>query len=213
MPQKPSLWSNPMEASTLLTAFLTGVGTSLHCSLMCGPIACALRVRPVEYHLSRVFSYSLLGAFAGAIGKALSPLLRSTPASIPLWIFLVALFLMASGLEKRIPIPNVLSRSLTRLRLNRSLGLLTPLIPCGPLWLMLGVAATTPSASEGALFLFSFALGTIPLYLLLQSGWQRLHSLIQTSTLLTLQRTTLWCATAIMAWRILSPSPHGCCSL
>ena len=202
-----------MDVSSLFTAFLTGLGTSLHCSAMCGPMACAFRVRPLEYHSSRLISYTLAGAICGGLGQFVRTSLKTGPLSVAPWFFLIALILMASGLERRIPMPSFFLKLSAHLRFNRTLGWLSPLIPCGPLWLMLGVAATTGSAQTGALFLLVFALGTIPLYLALQIGWTQLQHVFGPVRMVQLQRSIIWCAAAIMAWRLFTPSPNGCCSL
>ena len=47
-----------------LAALAAGLATSVHCTAMCGPLACALRVRPAEYHLGRLGSYTIVGGIA-----------------------------------------------------------------------------------------------------------------------------------------------------
>jgi sulfite exporter TauE/SafE len=202
-----------MDANSIVAAFLTGVGTSLHCSAMCGPMACAFRVSPLEYHLSRVISYTLAGALCGGIGLMMQSAFRTGPLHLAPWLFLAVLLLMATGLERRIPMPNFLLQLGTRLRFERTLGWLSPLIPCGPLWLMLGVAAATGSILTGSLLLLCFALGTIPLYLGFQLGLGRIQKALGPARLVMLQRSLVWCAAGILAWRLFSPSPNGCCSL
>ena len=60
-------------------ALLAGLVTSVHCAGMCGPIACGIGtlarsekerlIAATVYHGARLFSYSLIGAVCGMIGK------------------------------------------------------------------------------------------------------------------------------------------------
>jgi len=65
--------------NTPTAALLAGLVTSLHCAGMCGPLACVLM--PVRgdradahtvstvYHLTRLTSYTMLGALVGGLGR------------------------------------------------------------------------------------------------------------------------------------------------
>ena len=63
----------------LYTAFLFGLLGSFHCIGMCGPIAFVLPIDRINktksifqtslYHLGRIFSYALIGALFGLLGK------------------------------------------------------------------------------------------------------------------------------------------------
>jgi sulfite exporter TauE/SafE len=174
-----------MDASlaTPLAALAAGLATSLHCTAMCGPLACALRVRPFEYHATRLISYSIAGALCGAAGQGVAALLQGSTARLVPWAFALVLIVLGLGLEKRIPQPRFAASLLLRTRLHRSLGWLTPLIPCGPLWLMLGAAALTGAWWSGALHLASFALGTLPLPLLLHAQVARMQRTLSPLTL------------------------------
>jgi hypothetical protein len=44
-----------------------------------------------------------------------------------------------------------------------ALGLATPLLPCGPLYFLIGLALLSGSAARGAEFMLAFGLGTVPL--------------------------------------------------
>ena len=69
--------------------------------------------------------------------------------------------MLALGLEKRVPQPKFAMRLLLKLRFAQPnargalLGLLTPLIPCGPLYLMLGIALVA-GWMTGTLIQFTF---------------------------------------------------------
>ncbi|MDB6068956.1 MAG: hypothetical protein JWL81_127 [Verrucomicrobiales bacterium] len=181
-----------MPAATLHTAagaFIAGLATSLHCAGMCGPVACTLltlKKNPGQdpqtpaalYHIGRILSYASLGALAGALGKW--PLTRFThsPLQILPWLLAIALLAIATGLTYKLPRPLAFKKWATRTRFKLAtipvkrgalaLGLATPLLPCGPLYLMLGIALASGSALRGVEFMLAFTLGTIPLLWLAQ---------------------------------------------
>jgi sulfite exporter TauE/SafE len=199
-----------VETATPLAAFVVGLSTSLHCSLMCGPLACAVRARPLTYHASRLVSYTLAGALCGGLGAMVAGFLRGDLARFTPWALALVLVFMALGWEKRLPAPRWLAVFFYRLRLRHTLGWFTPLIPCGPLWLMLGVAAVAGSAWTGAGVMGSFAAGTIPLYLLLQSQVARLQSRFSPKFLRISQQTLALIAASLLITRTVL-APQGCC--
>jgi sulfite exporter TauE/SafE len=196
--------------ATPLAALVAGLATSVHCTAMCGPLACAMRVRPVEYHASRFLSYAIAGALCGAAGQGVAGFLQGSTARIVPWAFALVLIVLGLGLEKRIPQPRFAASLLLRARLNRSLGWLTPLIPCGPLWLMLGAAALTGSWSSGALHMAAFAAGTVPLPLLLLSQIARVQLRFSPTTLRFTQQGLAFASAGLLIWRATLPL-HACC--
>lgn len=208
------------------TAFLAGLVTSLHCVGMCGPLICTLMpggARPegpaaaALYHGSRVFSYTLIGLLAGALGLAGLGWAESFQAHAGRYFpWLLIGFFLAVGLrlDQRIPKPAWLTRPfqrVSRMAGNRRspllaaglLGLLTPLIPCGPLYLVFGLALMSQSPAQGAEFTLCFALGTIPLLLLLQAGWWRWGGRFQPRHLQNAQRILALGAAFIILLRVL----------
>jgi sulfite exporter TauE/SafE len=178
--------------NTAAGAFVAGLATSLHCAGMCGPVACSLMAlksgedeqmqAAALYHTGRLFSYTALGAIAGTLGHWPLEKLTGSPVMVLPWVLAVILLGIALGLNVRLPRPAFLRRwsARTRLRLVRipvrkgalALGLATPLMPCGPLYIMIGIALVSGSAIRGAEFMLSFALGTVPLLWFAQ---QRFH--------------------------------------
>jgi sulfite exporter TauE/SafE len=201
-----------MDSSTAtpIAAFVAGLATSLHCTAMCGPLACALRVRPLEYHASRLVSYSLAGALCGAAGGTVAAVLQGSTARIVPWVLAVVLLILGLGLEKRLPQPRFMATILLRARLHRSLGWLTPLLPCGPLWLMLGAAAFTGSWWSGALHMGSFAVGTIPLPLLMQMQASRLQRAISPQAAHRTQQALAFASAGLLVWRATLPLHASC---
>ena len=202
-----------MHIETTFAAFLEGLGTGAHCALMCGPLACAVRVRALEYHGSRVVAYTLLGGAFGGVGEWLLGSLQKGPVRFAPWVLLAVFVMMALGWERRLPVPAFVERLRTRAKLDRNLGWLTPLIPCGPLWLMLGAAAASGSAVGGGLLLLCFGLGTVVLYVAIQGGVLHLLRRVSPQRLRYLQGGLLWCATGVLAWRLWMGGAHGCCAL
>ena len=82
------------------------------------------------------------------------------------------------------------------------LGLATPLLPCGPLYLMFALAMANGSAARGAEFAVAFGLGTLPLLWLAQTQLHWLGGRMQPATLRTVQRSLALAAAVIMAWRL-----------
>jgi uncharacterized protein len=201
-----------MDANVLtpVAALAAGLATSVHCTAMCGPLACALRVHPVEYHVSRLVSYSIAGVLAGAVGGTVAGMLQGNTARIVPWVFAAVLLIMGLGLEKRLPQPRFMAGLLLRARLHRSLGWLTPLLPCGPLWLMLGAAAMTGSSWSGGLHMASFALGTVPLPLVLQWQAARLARTFSPTAALLAQRAIALVSAGLLAWRASLPLHASC---
>lgn len=201
-----------MDASlaTPAAALIAGLATSLHCSAMCGPLACALRVRPLEYHASRFASYAIAGALCGAAGQTVAAALQGSTARLVPWAFAIVLIVLGLGLEKRLPQPAFAARWLLRARLNRSLGWLTPLLPCGPLWLMLGAAAVTGSWMSGSLHMMAFAAGTIPLPLFLQTQMLRTQQRIPPIAARWTQQALALVSAGLLVWRAALPLHASC---
>jgi uncharacterized protein len=195
---------------TPLAALVAGFATSVHCTAMCGPLACALKVKPLEYHASRFISYSIAGALCGAAGQGVAALLQGSTARLVPWAFAVVLVVLGLGWEKKIPQPRFMAALLLRARLNRSLGWLTPLLPCGPLWLMLGAAAFTGAWWSGALHMAAFALGTIPLPLLLQTQALRVQQRISPQAARWTQQTLAFVSAGVLVWRAALPLHASC---
>lgn len=176
--------------------FLLGLGTSLHCVSMCGPLVLTYAVKGTEegpwyhklspnlaYQAAKVVSYMLVGLLLGTIGAFIN-----FDALRPYVMFLAGGFMILLGLgmtgkvgwaTKLTPRPPAfLMRWISTLRRKsvadaaegeNSLatpvlfGLMTGLLPCGPLMAAQVSAAASGSAALGALGMAAFALGTAPL--------------------------------------------------
>ncbi|HSI14366.1 MAG TPA: sulfite exporter TauE/SafE family protein [Chthoniobacter sp.] len=199
-----------LSTTTPLAALVAGLVTSVHCTVMCGPLVCAFRVRPLEYHASRFISYTLAGMLCGAIGQSAAAALQGSTARLIPWAMAAILVVLGLGWEKRIPQPRFVAQFLFRARLHRSLGWLTPLLPCGPLWLMLVAAALTGSWLSGAVHMASFVAGTIPLPLLLQAQATRAQHALSPRAARWTQQTMAFASAGLLVWRAAIPLHASC---
>jgi sulfite exporter TauE/SafE len=176
----------PLVAAGASTAFAAGLTGSLHCGLMCGPLACAglgrspSRALMASWHLGRTLAYALVGALLGGVGQALSLTLTFSVTPYLPWVMAVGLVITALDLGKHLrPLPGVgqLSKRLARLGAGLgptgrafALGAATPFLPCGLLYGMFLAAVATNSAVGGALVMAAFSLGAVPILGAVQLG-------------------------------------------
>ncbi len=225
-----------MVPALLLTpsaAFLAGLVTSLHCAGMCGPLACAILPGtprggsevPTAYQLGRVASYACLGALAGGLGRL--PLSWLPAEALRFAPFLAVVFFIGAAFrwDRRWAKPPGLGQSLFRWvrRMGRRspvgaaalLGGATPLLPCGPLYLFLGIALLAGSALRGSELMLAFALGTLPLLWFVQSQFGRLQGRLSPRWLGRVRLTLSLVAAGLAAWRaamnFASPSAPWIC--
>lgn len=208
---------------TSAAAFVAGIVTSVHCIGMCGPLACSWAVRSaggaspfmrntVLYHGGRLVSYGMIGALAGALGAMPLQLFHRGAGVLLPWLLVIAFAIVGLGLETWLPKPAFLSQPVARIRQAAMklsgtaraslLGLATPLLPCGPLYLMFALAMANGSALRGSEFSVAFGLGTLPLLWLAQTQLHLLGGRLQPATLRRLQRGLALAAAVVMAWRL-----------
>jgi sulfite exporter TauE/SafE len=216
----------PAEISGPLAALVAGAITSLHCVGMCGPAACAVCVKKtgqsqlssaLSYHAARLVSYTLAGLAVGALGRHAAAFLSTGTLKGLTWIFIALFLLAALGLDKRFPLPalgkwtSAAAQSALRLGPHArpaALGLLTPFIPCMPLYIIVAAAALAGNALAGGAIMAAFALGTVPLLLGLQSQYIRFGSRLAPHKIEILRRGLAACCAAMLAYRALSET--GC---
>lgn len=166
------------------SAALLGLVGSLHCIGMCGPIALSLPVGGrtgmgrvtgiLAYNFGRAFTYSVLGAFSGLAGSAISWMGGQQLLSIVAGCAIL-LVLIAGALGNKLPSSSLLRRlhaslleKLKSVFQKKStaglatIGLLNGLLPCGLVYAALLGAGAQGTVLQGALFMFLFGLGTIP---------------------------------------------------
>ncbi len=212
---------------TTIGALVAGLVTSVHCVGMCGPIACGLAAMPSSeterlaamsaYHGARLTSYAAIGAVCGMIGAQPLQWFFKSPAALLPWVLVIVFLVFGFGLEKKLPRPPALLKwtAKMRFRLGRmsplrgglALGFLTPLLPCGPLYLLFGASLLSGSAMRGAEFALAFGLGTVPLLWLAQQQLKHLQKRIKPATLVRVQRSLAIAAALIMAFRLWGTAP------
>ena len=205
---------------TSAAAFLAGLVTSFHCVGMCGPSATDRSLGALQnfhlgaavYHGARIAAYATIGALAGALGTLPLKWFHHGAGLVLPWMLVVIFAAVALGLDRWLPKPLFLSRPMARVRqrilsvppLARAglLGAATPLLPCGPLYLMLALAMANGSALRGGEFAFAFGLGTLPLLWLAQTQMRLLNLRIGPNATRYVQRGFALCAALVMAWRL-----------
>lgn len=205
-------------------ALVAGLITSLHCAGMCGPLACMLasgRGAPGEaltvtvgYQVARLLGYTTLGAGAGALGAAPVRWLQGPLALALPWVLVIFFAAVALRIDGRLPRSVGLARLLMRVRSALSgrsrlgvavaMGALTPLLPCGPLYFLVAIAAVSGSAARGAEFLLAFGLGTLPLLWLVQANVGWLQRRLSPRLLGRWQTGLAVTAAVVVSWRLRS---------
>lgn len=201
-------------------ALVAGAASSLHCGLMCGPLACAGLSREgrnapsmASYQVARVSAYGAVGAGLGALGGGVLSVLAARVEPFFPWVMVSALVGTAFGLGDRLgPLPGVgrvakvIARAgarLPRAAKSAAIGLATPFLPCGLLYGVMISAAASGGAGRGAWVMGGFALGGVPALLLaqLQSGWlRRMNPRVRS----WLPRAVPMLAALVLAWRTLA---------
>lgn len=162
--------------------FLVGVLTSIHCVGMCGGIMLSQSLTKVSknkfdaiepallYNLGRVVSYTILGGIIGALGSVFS-LSIATKSALQIFAggFMIIMGLNMTGFNAfrkfNIKLPISACKVKNKPKTPFLVGIVNGLMPCGPLQTMQLFALGTGSATKGALSMFMFALGTVPLML------------------------------------------------
>ena len=170
------------------SAILLGLGGSLHCVAMCGPIAMALPLTTREkwavifqsllYNLGRITTYGLMGFFFGLMGWGIALSGYQNILSIGLGIVLLLSAVFTLSLERNLLQHSVFNRFLQKVMgqlqvllsiRNKSsayrIGLLNGLLPCGLVYIALAGSLATGNHWAGALYMLLFGLGTLPLML------------------------------------------------
>ncbi len=133
------------------------------------------RLRPnLLYNGGRVVSYTIIGGLVGALGSVLS-LSTTLKGILPVaaGVFMLFLGIRMLGIfpwlsRLKLAIPGIPSGRLGAAAARRGpfvVGLLNGLMPCGPLQTMQIYALGTGSFLAGALSMFLFSVGTVPLLL------------------------------------------------
>lgn len=217
------------SVATISAALVAGLVTSVHCVGMCGPLACTVSsmkgsetsrlIGATAYHLGRLISYGSIGALCGLLGQQPLAWMFNSPAVVLPWFMVVIFLITALGLWKKLPRPAALNKLFARARLRAFrmssthggllLGLATPILPCGPLYLLFAACLLTGSPMRGAEFALAFGLGTVPLLWVAQHSLSQIKKKLPATTFAHLQRTLAVVAAVVMVFRLQDTLPLG----
>lgn len=168
----------------LISGFSIGALGSLHCVGMCGPLAMSLPfyeqhgnrkfIAIAFYNIGRITTYTLLGLLFGLTGRGLYLF------GIQQWISLIAgvsilcilvlpkifHFSIAGNFIKQQSVLSFFSRYISagnNMGSFYTAGFVNGLLPCGLVYVAIASSVATGSIAMGALLMFSFGLGTLPL--------------------------------------------------
>lgn len=168
--------------ASYLVLFIVGVLTSIHCVGMCGGIMLSQSlsiesnnkfeaIKPaLFYNLGRVVSYTILGGIIGTLGSVFSlSITAKAVMQIFAGVFMIFMGFNMAGFSAFRKFNIKLPKSACKIKSKSGspfiVGLLNGLMPCGPLQTMQLFALGTGSATKGALSMFMFSIGTVPLML------------------------------------------------
>ena len=173
-----------LKNASYAVLFVVGLITSLHCVGMCGGIMLSQTIgkeskskfnamKPaILYNLGRVVSYTIIGGIAGAIGSVFAlSLTAKASMQILAGIFMIVMGFNMAGFKAfrklQLKLPTSVLKLLGKPKPKTPffVGIFNGLMPCGPLQTMQLYALGTGSGISGALSMFIFAIGTVPLML------------------------------------------------
>lgn len=172
----------------LWSAFLIGLFGSFHCIGMCGPIALALPVQQnnafslitgrVLYNVGRALTYAVIGLVFGLLGQGLSLAGFQQSISIVAGILILLMVLLPAKFTQQLYLlkpaygfTGFLKRKFGALLKKKSvfsvflIGLLNGFLPCGLVYIAVAGAIASGGYMQGALYMFVFGLGTLPIML------------------------------------------------
>lgn len=171
--------------------FVIGLITSIHCIAMCGGINLSQTLQKTAdkevsrtmfkntfvYNTGRVISYTIIGGVLGAVGglAGMGTGLQTSSLFQGILKLLAGLLMVLMGmnmleifprrLKLYLRLPAFIRRKTGKSKTPFLVGLCNGLMPCGPLQSMQIVALASGNALVGALSMFFFSLGTVPLML------------------------------------------------
>lgn len=178
----------------LAAALVTGLLGSAHCFGMCGGLSGLFAVNAsvaslrsqlpmaVVYNTGRVISYAIFGGIVGVLGKSIVGSIPQLAAPVRLlsglliiivglqvafnWRLLAPVEKTGAKLWNRIAPAARGLLPVTSLPKALGLGLLWGWLPCGLVYSVLLLAASTTSATNGGLVMIAFGVGTMPAMIL-----------------------------------------------
>jgi len=175
-----------MEINFILTALTLGLLGSFHCVGMCGPIALAIplnnrswlskTIGSLTYNIGRAITYAIMGALFGLISTGFQMAGFQKWVSVVMGIIMVVSVLFPSLYKNRFDFEKSAFSMVGKLKIKlgalirkRSygslflIGILNGLLPCGLVYMAIAGALATGNSFSGALFMFLFGIGTLPM--------------------------------------------------
>lgn len=170
----------------LLTGFLFGLISSLHCIGMCGPIAMMLPVdhynptrkalQIAAYHMGRLSAYAFLGLAFGLLGKGLRIAGMQQQISVGVGIMMIIIALVPERIFAKYNFSKPVYRIISNLKSSLgkqfkkktldamfSIGFINGLLPCGLVYAALFGALAMQNVTLGITYMVLYGLGTIPM--------------------------------------------------
>ena len=177
-----------MLTEFMIPALLIGVGGSLHCIGMCGPLMFVTLYQKNQkalpaihwtlYHLGRISIYALWGMLVGLVGASAKWFGVQQNISLAIGIGILVVLITRKvfpSYEKYIAeigvlqnIRKILIPHINKKTRSASLmgGVVNGLLPCGLVYMSLAGAIAVQEPLKGALFMILFGLGTLPMLLM-----------------------------------------------
>ncbi|WP_339720011.1 sulfite exporter TauE/SafE family protein [uncultured Paraglaciecola sp.] len=194
-----------MNDLSFVSALLIGLAGGVHCVGMCGGIVGAfayavpknapLLPYTLAYNLGRITSYTLAGAITGWAGLLFAQQINK---GIVILQFVSGVFLLLLGLyiagwwQGLTKIEKLGSKfwqvihpwSKTFIPFKSPLqaipyGMIWGWLPCGLVYSVLTWSLASGSAVQGAIIMAGFGLGTLPVMILMATGFNKIQTLIQ----------------------------------
>ena len=188
-----------ISLTAMTTALILGGAGSLHCAGMCGPLMIALPAAtgraklplhlPFVYHLGRIFTYAIIGFFAGMAGQSVVFVGGQQTLSLSVGIIILIVLFMPKKWRQAIAMMGPVRSGWTKLHAlwGRAakkggtgwliMGALNGLLPCGLVYAAAAGAAATGSGITGATFMALFGLANAPILIAMSTASARIPKL------------------------------------
>lgn len=169
----------------LIPAFLIGLGGSLHCIGMCGPLMFSSLISArngnfafkdwILYQTGRISIYTIWGIAFGAIGSSVKWFGLQQDISLSLGIAVLTVLLVTKAFPQveqkisRLLLTHFWKTSISTFLQKRNngsnffKGMLNGILPCGLVYVALAGATAVQDPLRGGLFMLVFGVGTLPL--------------------------------------------------
>lgn len=167
----------------IITGFTIGLLGSFHCIGMCGPITLVLPIQQPTisrrltavalYNLGRSLTYGAMGGLFGSLGYGLFMAGYQQLVSIILGgvmlLFIAVKYFTPYPIKTRNTFHQYIQQKLGGLLNSKNhvpylwIGMINGFLPCGLVYIAIASAIATGNGLHGALLMFMFGLGTLPL--------------------------------------------------